>query len=820
MKFEGPLMETSAGVVVIRTSSAPRSQPPEIVFEESKRMISEDKLLVRGMKPPCSGREFSIVGKSVNRQDGVEKVTGRAEYSGDIKLPRMLYAKLLHAPHLRARIRKIDASEAEALPGVRAVLTKNNTPGWRTYWYEIPEIAFPECITYEGQEVAAVAAEDILIAQEALDLINVEYDILTPMVDAEVALKNPPLPSVADEEYPGRDVFDRKPSVVKRGDLNKGFAEAEVILERTYTTQPSYHATIQTRACLADWDGQRLTVFDATQGVWNSKEALAKSLGLHPDSVRVVVNHLGGGFGSKAWAQRISFYAAKLAIVTGRPVRLERTRREEFLNHPHRWDCKIHIRMGARKDGTLAAIYQRAIVNIGAAASSRNYYPISFNWHVSNLYECPNVHLEQIGVYTNLQLTGPTRAPLNMTAIFALESHMDEMAEALGIDPLELRFRNYSTFGRTHIYPELRGQEVKIPYSSKHLDRCMKLVTDAIGWEKRKELKSAITGGKRRGIGMAAFMASQGSGRPPNTAYADVVITCEGTIELRIGIVDIGGGQKTIFSMIAAEELGVRLEDIRVVAGDTQNTRYGPSCHASRVTAEMGPAVLQAAADARRELFEIAAEILGVEVNKLQSQNGEIFVKEDPSRSILFTKACSKIDPRFPIRGYGSRAPNPHDPMFATFGAQAAEVEVDMETGEVRVLRIAAAQDFGKAINPKFCISQIYGGVQFGLGYALWEEGVFDPKTGKMLNNNFHQYRMPTSLDFPHVEAFLVESHDPYFAYSAKGGAEVTNTPTPAAIRNAIYHATGIWLNKLPMSPDKILEAIHSKSKKGEKNAL
>ena len=780
-------------------------------------MISEDKLLVKGTKPPRLDRGFTVVGKSLNRRDGVQKVTGRAEYSGDIKLPGMLYAKLLHAPHPRARIRKIDPSRAEELPGIRAVLTKDNTQAWRTYWYDIPEIAFPECITYEGQEVAAVAAEDISIAQRALELIDVEYDILTPMLDAEETLKDAPPPTVADEEYPGRDVFDRKVTVVNRGDLNKGFAGADVIVEQTYTTQASYHASIQTRACVADWDGQCLTVFDATQGVWNSKEALAKSLGLHPDNVRVIVKHLGGGFGAKAWSQRISFFAAKLAMLTGKPVRLERSRREEFLNHPHRWDCKIHIKMGAKKDGTLTAICQRAIVNIGVAASTNNYFPISISWHVSNLYECPNVHLEQIGVYTNLQLTGPTRAPLNMPAIFALESHMDEMAEALGIDPLELRFKNYSIFGRTHIYPGLREKEVKIPYSSKHLDICMKWVTDAIGWEKRKESKYTI-GGKQRGIGMAAFIANQGSGRPPNTAHADVVITSDGAIELLIGIVDIGGGQSTIFSMMAAEELGIRPEDIIVVSGDTQNTRYGPSCHSSRVTAEMGPAVVQAAAEARRELFEIAAEILGVEVGELQSENGEIFVKTNASRSISFTKACSKIDPNFPIRGRGSRAPNPNEPMFATFGAQAAEVEVDMETGEIKVLRIAAAQDFGKAINPKFCISQIYGGVQFGLGYALWEEGMFDSRTGKMLNNNLHQYRMPTSLDFPRVEAFLVEGEDPYFAYSAKGGAEVTNTPTPAAIRNAIHNATGIWLNHLPMSPEKVVEAIRNKSKMEKTN--
>ena len=221
----------------------------------------------------------------------------------------------------------------------------------------------------------------------------------------------------------------------------------------------------------------------------------------------------------------------------------------------------------------------------------------------------------------------------------------------------------------------------------------------------------------------------------------------------------------------------MRAEDIRVLSGDTMGTRYGPSCHSSRVTAETGPAVLQAAAEARQLLFEIAAEMLGVSAGELQSKNGEIYVKSNPSRSLSFRAACSKIDPDEPIRGSGSRAPNPDDPMFSTFGAHAAEVEVDIETGEVKILRIAAAQDFGRAINPKFCVSQIYGGIEFGVGFALSEEGVYDPKTGKMLNNNLHHYRVPMSLDFPNIDTFLVEGEDPYFAYSAKGGAEVTNTP-------------------------------------------
>lgn len=785
--------------------------------------MKNGRLLVKGKVPPPLDREFTVIGKHLNRRDGLEKVTGSAKYSGDIKLSNMLYGKILRCPHPRARILTIDTSNAEALTGVKAILTKENTKDWRTYWYMIPQIAFPECTTYEGQEVAAVAAENVDIAQKALELIDVEYEVLIPMLDAEKTLNSPPPACVADEEYPGREIYDRKKFLIERGDVNKGFEEADVIIEETYTTRAQYHGMIQTRVCIASWDGSSLTVWDSTQGVWNSKRVLADSLSLDPKNVRVIVNYLGGGFGSKASSQRISFYAAKLSMITGRPVKMERTKGEDFVNHPHRPDCKMYLKMGAKKDGTLTAIYQTAIVNVGAAAGVANCFPTAIIWHTSNLYECPNVYLEQRNVLTNLQLSGPQRGPLNVTAIFALESHIDKLADSLGLDPLEFRFKNYTYYGynshdgsmRLEFFPKNNAQERRIPYSSKKLDVCMKLVTDAVGWRGRTSFKNNVQNTIRRGIGMASFVVPQGVGLPPYAAEADVVIKNDGTLYLYLGIVDIGAGQLTIFPMIAAEELGVYADDITVIGGDTKDTRYGPSCHASRATAEMGPAVLQAAAEARLKLFKIASSILGVKAERLQSKQGKIYVKSDPSKSICFKTVCAHIDQDRPIRGRGSRAPTPSDsPRFATFGAQAVELEVDVETGAVNILRVAASQDYGRAINPKLCTSQIYGGIEFGVGYALSEEGIFDPKTGKMLNNNYQQYRMPTSLDIPHIDPFIVEDEDPYFAYSAKGGGECSNAPTAAAIRNAIYNAVGVWLNDLPMTPDRIIKAIREKEKR------
>jgi xanthine dehydrogenase YagR molybdenum-binding subunit len=770
-----------------------------------------DKLLVKGTTPPQLDRELTVIGKPINRLDGYEKVTGNAWYTGDLRIPGLLHGKILLCPHTRARIVKIDVSKAEELQGVKAVLTKDNTKGWLTYWYNVPQIALPECITYEGQEVAVVAAEDIDTAQKAIGLIEVEYEILPPMTDADEALTRPPPPIIADENYPLRDNIDRKPCLIKRGDVEKGFAESDVVVEETYTTPTQCHATIQTRVCVANWDGQQLTVWDSTQGVWNSKGALAKSLGLEPDKVRVIVKYLGGGFGSKAWAQRISYYAAKLSMATGRPVKIERTRREEFLAHSHRFDCKFIIKMGAKWDGTIIAIYEKAVLNIGAVS---RYDPMSIIWQTSNLYACPNVHLEQIGVFTNRGTTGPLRAPYNMPSNFALESHIDRMADALGLDPLQFRLKNYATYPKTHMKPELKDKEMKLAFSSNKLDECMKKVTEAIGWERRKGGREASRGTKKRGIGMASFVAHQGGGNYPNNANADVSINHDGVIRLYAGVVDIGGGQKTIFSMIAAEELGVAVDNINMIYGDTRDTRYAPSAHSSRCTAEMGPPVLKAASEARQKLFEVAAKTLGVNAGELQSKNGDIYIKSDPSRSISFKKACLGIEPDNPIWGSGSREANPEDTLFSSFGAQAAEVEVDTETGEVNVVKIAVAQDFGKVLNPKLCTSQVYGGIEIGVGYALTEEGVYDKKTGKMLNSNFHEYKIPCSLDIPIIEPFFVESEDPGFAYSARGGAEVVNTPTPAAIRNAIYNAIGVWFNDLPITPDKIVNAAQAKKEK------
>jgi CO/xanthine dehydrogenase Mo-binding subunit len=760
----------------------------------------EPGLLVEGPRPERLDRALHVVGTPVNRLDGVEKVTGRAKYSSDMSLPGMLYARIARCPHAHARIKRIDASKAESLPGVHAILTAENTRDWRTYWYMVPQPAFAEEIGCAGQEVAVVAAADVETAMRAVELLDIEYEVLPAVFSPEEASRpDAPLVPILDVEQERAGNAQSPPFVFERGDLARGFEDAEVVVEDTYRLPSQFHVDIQTRCCIADWDGDRLTVYDSSQGVWNVKLQLARSLGLPPEKVRVIVKYMGGGFGSKAGAQRYAHYAAKLAMLTGKPVKLELTRREEFLSHPRRYAATVGVKLGARRDGALTAIAFRVDLDLGVGTlyRSRSHREMILN-HVSEMYRCANVRAEIRGVYTNTPPTGPTRGVLNPVATFTIEASMDHLAESLGTDPVTLRMRNYAQYA---------DEERKVPYSSKHLDRCIEAVTGAIGWERRGELAELNKQRtKKRGLGMACYIIDR-SGLPPFDARAEVLIGREGTVELRAGVVEIGAGQITVLPMIAAEELGVEAEAIRVVWGDTESTLYAPSSHASRITVEMGPAVLQAAALARQELFRRVAPALGVPEAELRSSAGRIYARGEPRRSVSFVEACALIPPEG-VRTVGKRAPNPEEPVLRTFGAQAAEVEVDVESGELEVLRVVSAHDIGRALNPKLVESQQYGGVIMGLGYGLYEEPEIDRKTGALLNADVHQYRLPTALETPEIQVINVEGEDPYYPYSAKPVGEAPLLAVIPAVRNAVFHASRVAINELPISVARVLESV------------
>ena len=781
-------------------------------------MTSSARLLVNGDAPPKLDREFTIIGKDVDRIEGADKATGVAMYSGDVKLEGMLHAKVLRSPYAHARILRIDTKAAEDLPGVRAIISKNNCEGWNTYWYTIQQTAFPEEIGYYGQEVAVVAADTIEIARQALDLIRVEYEVLPAVFDTDEAMKPgaPKVPSLdqvdetvsrAPHARPIGNVFEGKPHVMKRGDVESGFKEADAIVEGSFDTNFQFHAALQTRSCVASWNGEALTVYDSSQGLWQVKDDLSRSLKIPIEKVRILVKFMGGGFGSKAGAQRFLHFASKLSIMTKLPVRLELTRPEEFLAHPHRQSSKSWMKIGAKKDGKLCAIQARIVVNLGMGSTYGAQGDKAIE-HAFELYECPNAQVEQIGVHTNTPLTGYMRSVMRVIGNFPLESMIDELASKLGIDPAEFRLRNYTIYG---------DQSEMIKYSAKNLDKCIRKVVDSTNWnEKRaaydrqnRENMSSV----KHGIGMASYIY-EGVGLPPYKANSRVQVDKSGRATVYCGFVDIGGGQATMATMLVAEELGLELKDVQVHWGDTDQTEYSPGTHASRMTAEMGPAILQAAYNARKQIFQLASRKLGVPTDDLRSALGKIYSKSDSAKSTTFAEVCKDIDsPDGKIEGKGSRMANPKDVAFKTFGTQVAEIEIDTDTGQIKVLKITSAHELGRALNPKFCMSQHYGAINMGLGFAMYENVALDTKTGILLNTDLHQYRLVSAAEAPEIIPFNIEAEDPYFAYSAKGVGEAPLVPVAAAIRNAIYFATGARLNSAPMTPDKVINALEANEK-------
>jgi CO/xanthine dehydrogenase Mo-binding subunit len=772
----------------------------------------EHHLLVEGEIPPRLEREFTVVGKEIDRVDGFEKCTGEALYSGDIKIEGMLYAKILRSPHAHARILGVNTDAAERLPGVRAVISKNNCPDWYTYWYTIKQTAFAGEIGYYGQEVAAVAADSIEIADRALRMIEVRYEVLPAVFDAESAMQPgaPIVPTLdqvdelvhrAPHSKPVRNVFEGRPTILKRGDVEKGFKEADVTVEGTYSTSFQFHATIQTRSCVAQWDGHNLVMHDSSQGPWQVRDDLSRSLKIPPENIRVSVKYMGGGFGSKAAAQRYEHFAAKLAMLTGKPVRLELTRPEEFLAHPHRQSTRTWIKIGARNDGKICAIQEKMVLNLGVGSTYGGLGDKGIE-HAFESYDCPNAYCEQTGVHTNTPITGYMRTVMGVIGNFPVESAINELALKLGMDPAEVRLKNYTIYG---------DQEKKIKYSAKNLDRCIAKVLGESRWkESRKryaEENATDNSPVKKGIGIATYMC-HGLGLAPYKATAIVEMDRSGRAIVHAGFADVGGGQATMATMLVAEELGLEVGDVEMRWGDTESTEYSPGTHASRITAELGPALVQAAYLVRKQILEIASKQLGVPQDQLLSALGNIYSKSDPAKKTTFAEVCKKIPEGQAILGKGHRAPNPKTDIYKTFGAEVAEVEVDVDTGAVKVTRITSAHELGRAINPKLCRSQQYGAITMGLGFALYEDPVIDEKTGIMLNTDLHQYRTVSSLEVPEMEAFLIEAEDLYFAYSAKAVAEGPLLPVPAAVRSAILFATGAHVWSTPMTPDKVLRAL------------
>ncbi len=750
---------------------------------EIEGTIYEELALVEGeeIAPWGDIARLSYVGKPIQKVDSVERVSGRATYTTDILLPGMLYGKAIRSAHPHARIRKIDTSRAEALEGMRAVITHLNTP--RIEWQNESPL-LDNVARYAGEEIGAVAADTEEIAEDALRLIDVEYEPLPFVVDGEEALK-PGAPQV----HAGGNLVGGRPRVYQRGDLTRGFAESDIVVEHEYRTQCQVHNPMEPHGYVASWDGDSLTLWESTQSIANVREEAAEAFGLPLSKVRVICEYMGGGFGSKQTARKGTFLTALLAKEAGRPVKLILDRREDMLCTGNRQPTVQRLKIGARKDGTLMAIDLNATVAIGAYGT----YPMPVDGPAQTLYLCPNVRTEVRTAFTN---TGPHcafRGPGYAEGSFALETLLDEIADSLGIDPYDIRAKNYAD----------KDQVMGQPYSAKRLDQCYRKAAEMVGWKPRGGATKEES--KVRAWGMASQIWGGGGGPP---AYAWVKINTDATVEIIIGGQDIGTGTKTVFAQIAAEELKMDLEMVRVHLGDTQGTPYAPVSSGSRTTPSVGPAVRSAARDARMQLLEIVASYVDAPIREVDIRNGNIYIADEPSPRKNLKDLAEEVG-ELNIVGRGSRGPNKQGLDLRTFGAQFAEVEVDTTTGKVRVNQIVTVHDSGLIINPLGAGGQLEGGVVQGVGFALTEERIIDARSGIVLNPTLEDYRVPTAMDSPPVDyAFVSIPDEAANNLGAKGLGEPPLIPTAPAIANAIARATGVRIRSLPITSGEVLEGL------------
>ncbi|MGH7568764.1 MAG: xanthine dehydrogenase family protein molybdopterin-binding subunit [Gemmatimonadales bacterium] len=720
---------------------------------------------------------LDTVGSRVTRLDAVEKVTGRARYTQDVQLPGMVHARVVRAAIPAGRVVRLDLSRVRRLSSVRAVLTGEDVPG--TAWLG-DEPLFSPRVCYWGQPLAAVAADTEAEARDAVRLARVRYAAGRFRVD---------LPAGESIRTGHLHVTAPETRKEERGGVEAALAAAEVAVTATYRVPVALHQALETHGSVVHWEGERITVYDSTQGIFRVRRELAEFLGIGHHQVRVVTPYMGGGFGAKNSCGAYTVIAALVSRKTGRPVRCVWDRHEECVDAGHRPETVFRVTAAARRDGTLVALDVEAWVAMGVAG-----WPGGPGRIFQDLYRCPNVRVVQHFWYGNVAGMESFRAPFHVEGAFALESAMDLLARRLEMDPLELRRRN-------HAHEDPVKQR---PYSSELLRECYDSVAGRIGWAEKRG-RGKRSGRFARGVGVASQVWGGGGGPP---AYALVRLHRDGTALVLTGTQDLGTGARTVFTQIAADALGLPLEDVRIVIGDTDAGPYTNNSWGSITTASVGPAVRMAAEDAKRQLFEVAAELLGgAKPDQLKTRRGRISVC-GRGPSIPVRKVTEQLGD-ITIIGRGHRGPNPPGVTVNSFGAQAAEVEVDRLTGRVRVLRIVAAHDCGRPVNPELAESQLHGGIILGLGYALFERRLADGALGRPLNLGLHEYKIPTFADVPAIDARIISAADPVANHvGVKGLAEPPIIPTAPAIANAVFDALGVQVTELPLTPSRILAAV------------
>lgn len=729
-------------------------------------------------------KEFSVVGKPTPRIDAHERVTGKAQYTGDIQLPGMLHARVLRSTVPHAKIVSIDTSKAEKLPGVKAIIHHENAKvPWSSGGHTHQRFIFNNPVRFVGDAVAAVAATTRHIAEDALKLIEVKYERLPHVLDPNEALK-PDAPKISTNGNlsVGKGSFSA-PITESWGDVEQGFQEADRVFEDTYLTKHTNNAQLERRVSIAAWDGGKLTVYASTQGVSNARTDIAKDFGLPLSRVRVVSRYMGGGFGNKNQAQDYDYMAAVLARVTGQPVKLEFTREDDYIGMHGRWASEQRYKVGVKKDGTITAVQLDAVTNVGA------YRKQSGNLSGTDFYQIPNFRKIIKPVHTNTVVGANYRAPAYPQSVFGFASLLDHIAHELGVNPLDMFLRN-----------RIQKYKAKIPFTSNHLEECIIEGAKRIGWKEKWHKPGAAPGVKKHGIGMAL------GGYPfrPGLGAATIRINPDGTAHLLVGVTDIGTGAKSTMAIIAAEALGIPLHQIQVTNGDTDVTPYSVGESGSRTTSFTGPAVIAAADDVRRQIFAVAAPQLKVKPEELDLRDGQVFVKANPSQRMALSRAVARAGE---LIGRATTNPSFKDVEGKSFAAHFAEVEVDTVTGHVSITRYVAAHDSGIILNRMAAESQIMGGIVQGIGMAFSEELITDKVTATPINPNYRDAKVPTHLEAPNVEVIFIEHYDPYGPFGGKCVGEPPITPAVATIANAIFNATGKRIKELPMTPDKILQA-------------
>ncbi len=754
-------------------------------------------------------KKYKVIGTRPIRHDGADKVTGRAVYGIDYHMTGMLWGKILRSPHAHANIRGIDASKALALPGVHAVVTGQDLPVAAdreveagetslNYMHLSDNVLAGKKALYKGHAVAAVAADSVHIAEEALALIEVDYEVLTPVLDGREAMKadatlihpEQTTKALAFRFDPGTDTGVKSNvagrSVLKLGDIDAGFKEADVIVEREFSTSWVHQGYIEAQNATALWSSDgTLTVWNSSQGTFNQRQLLAEILKQPVSMIKMVPQEIGGGFGGKIPVY-LEVPAAMLSKKTGRPVKINMTRTEVFEGTGPASGTESRVKMGATKDGKITAAYAELVYEAGAFPGSAVGAGAQ---GMFTSYKIDNVLIDGYDVVVNKPKSAAYRSPGTPQACFASECVMDELAEQLGMDPLEFRIKNAAGEG------DRRADGVQHP-SMGNLE-CMERLMAS------DHYKSDL-GGPNRGRGVASGYWGN-AGMP---ASCSISINPDGTVGLAEGSPDIGGSRVAI-AMMAAEALGIAAEDVHPSIKDTDSIGYNGLTAGSSTTLRNGWAVFEVTNQAIALMKARAARLWETEPDNVDFADGVFFSKAEKELKLTFKQLAGKLmETGGPISVAASVAPRGAGPSFTT---HLVDVEVDPETGKVDILRYTAAQDVGTMIHPSYVEGQVQGGVAQGIGWALNEEYFFDDK-GRMLNSSYLDYRVPTMLDLPALETILVEHANPDHPFGVRGVAEISVVPPMGAISNAIYNAVGVRMRSLPMAPHKIVKALSEKN--------